>query len=111
MNKGTKQFNVLRWDFNRDTLVSYDVLPYFRRQYDKCKEKGRPKTKEEWTAFVKERGTSMYQYHAEYEILISGWPPRNDRSKDKEIKIDIWHQIENNIDIIVDILMNEHQND
>lgn len=110
MNKGTKQFNVLRWDINRDTLVSYDVLPYFRRQYDKCKEKDRPKTKEEWMAFVKEWGTYMYQYRAEYEILISGWPPSKDRGKDKEIKIDIWHQIENNIDIIVDMLMEEHQN-
>ena len=111
MNKGMKQFNVLNWDFNRDTLVPYDVLPYFRRQYDERKEKDRPKTKEEWMTFVKERGTCMYQHRAEYEILISGWPPRKDRSKDKEIKIDIWHQIENNIDIIVDILMDEHQND
>ena len=109
MNKGTKQFNVLRWDINRDTLVSYDVLPYFRKQYDERKKKSCPKTKEEWMAFVKDRGTLMYQHRAQYEIIISAWPPREDSSKDKRFKIDIWHQIENNIDIIVDILMEEHR--
>ena len=27
-----KKFNVMRWDFNSDKLVPYDVLPYLRKE-------------------------------------------------------------------------------
>ena len=96
-----KKFNVITWNINTNKLEAYDVLPYFRREYDKAKDK--PTTKEEWKEFVKKEG--MYQFWArcEYEVIISPWPVM-----DKQVKIDVWYQIENNIDIIVDILMAEH---
>ena len=28
-----KKFNVLHWNFNRDKLEYYDILPYFRNKY------------------------------------------------------------------------------
>ena len=32
-------FNVLLWDFNRDELVHYDVLPYLRDRYEERKKR------------------------------------------------------------------------
>lgn len=97
-----KKFNVLNWDFNSNKLIQYDVLPYFRDCYKDIKKSERPKSKEEWLEFVKRNGKYMYWSRCEYEIIVSNWP-----SQDTHRKIDIWHQIEMNIGIIVDILMEE----
>lgn len=102
--KGKKKFNVLIWDINSDKLITYDILPYFRREYDEATKSKRPKTREEWTDFVKRKGLYMYWSRCEYEILITGWPTCDKSS----CKIDVWYQIENNFDIIVDILMEEY---
>ncbi len=101
-NIGKKSFYVLNWDFNSDDLEQYDILPYFRECYSKLKKDKRPTTFDEWKEFVKKKG--MYQFWArcEYEILITGWPQQK-----KEVKVDVWKQIEMNIDVIVDILMEE----
>lgn len=101
------EFNVLIWDYNRKQVISYNVIPYFCMEYDRCKKEDRPKTREEWREFVKRKG--MYQYWArcEYEIIISQWPPRvtKDGKREAEVKIDVWQQIEMNLDVVVDILM------
>ena len=97
-----KQFNVLLWDINKRELTTYDVLPYFRKRYKDLKKKDRPSTKEQWTEFVRIEGMYMYWSRCEYDIIISDWP-----SKTKEFKIDVWQQIENNLDLVVDILMSE----
>lgn len=100
-----KQFNVIIWDINRDVLENYDVLPYFRGMYKKYKKKDRPTTLEEWKEFVKRWGHYQFWSRCEYEILISSWP-----ANDKQYKIDVWQQIENNIDIVAEILANEYGN-
>lgn len=100
-----KEFNVLVWDINSDKLVKYDVLPYFRECYDDCRKVDRPSTREQWEEFVQRRGMYMYWSRCQYEIIVSSWPPGK---KDNSIKIDVWYQIENNIDLIVDILMSEY---
>ena len=100
-----KQFNVIIWDINRDTLESYDVLPYFRNAYIECKKKDRPSTLEEWKEFIERRGRYQFWARCEYEILISPWPTNN-----KQFKIDVWQQIKNNIDIVAEILANEYGN-
>ena len=103
MNK----FNVLVWDINCNYLKTYDVLPYFRERYKKCKVKNRPITKEQWVDFVKGEGMRRFWGQCQYEIQISAWPPHPIPEKDKHIKIDVWQQIENNFDIVVDLLMSE----
>lgn len=100
------QFNVLWWDFNKPEPGSYDVLPYFRREYEKLKKSHRPKTKKDWIMFVSQRGMRMYWARAEYEIIVKQWPPT-----DKYKKVDIWQQIEPNIDLIVKLLMEEYETD
>ena len=100
MNK----FNVIIWDINSRTIEPYDVLPYFRREYKSLKKKDRPITREQWKEFVRRRGMYMFWARCEYEILISEWPPSKE---DKHIKIDVWQQIDNNLDLVVDLLMSE----
>ena len=98
-----KNFNVLIWDINGNKLTTTDVLPYFRDEYKCVKKDKRPQTINEWKEFIKSWG--MYQYWArcEYEIIVSPWPTQN-----KNVKIDVWYQISNNIDIIAEILYEEH---
>ncbi len=101
------QFNVLWWDFNKPKPEPYDVLPYFRREYKDCRKK--PVTRNEWLKFVRDAGIRMYWARCEYEMLVFKWP--SDPTKDKNVpwhKVDIWQQIEPNIDLIVDILMAEY---
>ena len=97
------QFNVLWWDFNNDYPTPYDVLPYFRREYKSCKKKDRPVTEEQWKKFIEDRGKYMYLSRAQYEIIVHQWPPT-----EKYKKVDIWQQIEPNVDLIARLLMEEH---
>ena len=99
-----KKFNVLIWDINARRLTTYDVLPYFRRAYEEKKKTDRPTTREEWIKFVESAGKYMFWSRCEWEIIVSEWPPAKE---DRSVKIDVWHQINNNLDLIVDILMDE----
>lgn len=103
MNK--KSFNVMNWDFNSDSLVQYDVLPYFRECYKELNKNKRPVTVDEWKEFVKSKGMYQYWGRCEYEMIVTGWPQQK-----REIKIDVWQQIEMNIEVIVNILMEEFSN-
>lgn len=97
-----KSFYVLNWDFNSDNLIQYDILPYFRECYHELNNGKRPKSIDEWKEFV--TGKGMYQFwgRCEYEIIVTDWPQQKNKAK-----VDVWRQIEMNIDVIVDILMEE----
>lgn len=95
-----KKFNVLRWDFNNDELINYDVLPYFRRCYDDVKDK--PLTREEMKKFIERKSAYQFWGRCEYEMICHGWPVRNN-----DHKLDVHEQIMMNIDTITDILFNE----
>ena len=97
-----KSFYVLNWDFNTDDLEEYDILPYFRECYKKLNKNKRPKTVNEWKDFVKNKGMYQFWSRCQYEIIVTGWPQQKN-----EVKVDVWRQIEMNIDVIVDILMEE----
>lgn len=94
-----KAFNVLNWDINANKLISYNVLPYFIREYTELAKDKRPVTDEQWREFVRRKGMYMYWSRCEYEIIISPWP-----TQDKEVKIDIWKQIEMNIDLLINVI-------
>ena len=122
MKKEKKAFNVLTWDFNRDHIEHYDVLPYLRNCYQERKKKAKgkriqkimsenpdmrkyyvvPETRNELKKFIE--GESRYQYwsRCEYEMIVHGWPvSKND------YKIDVHEQVMMNIDTITDILWKE----
>lgn len=106
-----KSYNVLFWDFNKDDIVPYDIMPYLLDEYDKelkRKNKGYiffkdnkvPKTFEEYKYFID--SVSRYQFWArcEYEIIVTGWPVQK-----RKRKIDVYFQISQNIDIITKIFL------
>ena len=106
-------FNVLLWDFNRDELVHYDVLPYLRDRYEERKKRfemaGKdkelwkvPKTLDEFKEFI--IGESRYQFWArcQYEMICHGWPVRKN-----DHKLDVHEQIMMNIDVIARIMHDE----
>lgn len=114
-----KVFNVLMWDFNSDSLIHYDVLPYFRecykervkrfKKYSKDKDFDVsnkyykvPETFEDFKEFVKDAGMYRFWGRCEYEVIITGWPQQKN-----EVKVDVFEQIEMNIDIISNILVEE----
>lgn len=119
-----RQFNVINFDFNSKRFEPYDIIPYLVRCYNK--EKNKPKTFDEFKEFV--RNKSMYKWWArcEYEIVLSPWPytPSPSESYDKEgeddveawkehwkkhlnecQKIDVFHQVRMNIDVITALVM------
>lgn len=99
-----KKFNVLIWDFNRDDLVHYDVLPYLRNCYDRLTETGRrkPKTLEEFKQFVEDESRYQFWARCEYEMILHGWPVQK-----KEYKLDVHEQIMMNLDTVAEILYQE----
>lgn len=98
------QFNVIYWDFNKESPSPYDVLPYFRNEYERTKKSERPVTIEQWKEFIIRKGKYMYWARCEYEVIVSQWPPT-----DKSYKLDIWQQIEANLDLITELLMREYE--
>ena len=43
-----KKFNVLTWDFNKDNIEHYDVLPHFRECYKKRVDDYKSTVKKAW---------------------------------------------------------------
>lgn len=122
-----KKFNVLIWDFNKDNIEHYDVLPHFRRCYEKRvvdhkatvkkawwkkagdEEKAEylkfffiPKTFDDFKTFVEEESRYQFWARCEYEMICSGWPVQK-----KEYKLDVHEQIMMNIDVVAEILWKE----
>ena len=123
-----KSFNVIRWDINTSYPVSYDVIPFFVREYDEKRKGKKPKTFEEFTEFVKSAGNWNYRYRCEYEVIlsefdedkvetketdkkrtdmysdliVSPWPPSD---RENAFKIDVWMQIEANLELVTRIVM------
>lgn len=116
------EFKVLRWDFNSDSLIYYDVLPYLRECYaerkkiakrkssQKAIEKdprmfrhlGLPTTREQFRDFIETESQYQFWSRCEYEMICTGWPERENSHK-----LDIHEQIMMNIDVITDILWDE----
>lgn len=112
-----KFYYVLIWDFNSDSLKHYDVLPYFRNCYAerKAKSKGKrnkdpemkkyfgvPETREEMRDFVENESLHMFWARCEWEMIIHGWPAR-----ENDYKIDVHEQIMMNIDVLAELLYKE----
>ena len=95
-----KSYYVITWDFTHDKVKHYDVIPYLYRTYEG--ERNKPRTREEIKEFV--LNTSKYQFWArcEYETIVHSWPTRDNGN---EHKMDVYEQIEMNIDCVVDCLI------
>ena len=96
------KFNVLFWNFNKQTVEPYDVIPYFVRMWQDYKgDKSEFKTFNDFKKFVDNEAQYNFWGRCEYEFIIEGWPV-----KGKEIKIDIYEQLKMNLDLVTTIFMN-----
>lgn len=93
-------FNVIWHNCNLKRFEAYDVMPFFIDEYNKARDK--PKTFEEFSAFIKSNSRWMFWSRCQYEVVICGWP-----NLDIKEKWDIHRQIMMNIDIITKVLMDE----
>ena len=120
--KQKAQFYVLNWDFNRDEIEHYDVLPYFRNEFKERKKKskskriqkimaenpdmkkyyGVPETRDELKMFIENESKYMFWGRCQYEMIVHGWPVRKN-----DDKIDVHEQVMMNIGAITDILYKE----
>lgn len=99
------KFFVLNWDFNKDCIVPYDVLPYFRDQLNTDSQYMMLSDKECFKKFIVQKSRNNFWARAEYEVIVESWPPTQ-----KSMKIDIHEQIMWNIDTITNILYREYFN-
>jgi len=107
-----RKFYVLTWDFNKDNIEHYDVLPYFRDRLEERIEKNEkdedeyfkvPKSFDEFKKFVEDESLYQFWSRCEYEMIVHGWPVRRN-----DYKIDVHEQIMMNIDVISGILFDEY---
>ena len=92
------KYNVLIQDFNSRKFVPYDIFPYLHRQYNKREQK--PLTLQEYKDFILSEARCQWWARCEYEIIVAGWPNTTNSKK-----IDVYDQIELNIDAITTLFM------
>lgn len=101
-------WNVLNHDFNRNKIYHMNI---FRQDIidDLIKKLVKKKINNygELKDFLQRNFKYYYMYRAEYEMLIGGLFVR-DIGKDLE-KIDVWYQIESNLDRICEYVIRELQ--
>ena len=116
-----KEFNVLIMDFNSKKIGPYNVLPYFRRVWEKKKfyygdkfEKIEVNTKETLKEWIEKESRYQFWARCEYEFLIAKWPfggwkltedmekfiATNPDLKDHKTNIDMCNIITKDMDII-----------
>lgn len=117
-----KKYNVILWDINSRCIKWYDIMPFIQEQWDLAtgvmKRKLRNAKKLKVRDLKKEKTYVMpsdfdsikkfileicqYQFwsRCEYEILVDGFP-----SFGEPEKIDVYDQIEQNIDVITSLFM------
>lgn len=102
MKKVNLVWNVLFHDFNNDKIVKYNVLDntYIIDSIKKAVKKKEIVTVSDLKEFVIHKFRAQYWSRAEYEILVSGIHSRSDAQK-----IDVWYQINMNLDNIVEYLI------
>ena len=86
-----KQFNVIQYDFNHKKVIHYDVLPYFREEWNSKHHKEEKnkikeaKSKELLRQWIISRSYYKFWGRCEYEHLIAPWPFGSYRIK-KDLK-------------------------
>jgi hypothetical protein len=114
------KFNVLYKNWANGEVDSYDVMPSLYGSifnsngsiskknfhiYDKSTLKPKPiKTKKDLMEFIRSHFIYLYRYKCEWEFIVSDWPSGDDP---RERKIDVYQQLEPNLELITDLLWNQ----
>lgn len=94
------EWYALREDFNSREVKHYNVLSGWEEDIKKARKK--VKTREEFKAWLRREFMYYYWSKCEHEIQVAGLFAK----EEKEFKkIDIWYQLEPNLDRIVDYII------
>ena len=105
MKKIIEPYYVIIWDFNRDQIKKWNIMDYLIACYKetkKFKKLKTPETFEECKKFILAKSMYKYWSRCEYECIVHCWPV-----KKNEYKLDVYEQIEMNIDVITKHFMNQ----
>ena len=98
-------FNVIVYNFNTKKFVPYNIFTYLEREFKKSSLKDM--SKESLMSWILDKSRYMFWSRCEYEVILSPWPPIGGIAK----KIDVFEQIEMNIEVITDMFYNYHKNE
>lgn len=98
------KWNVFYYDINRKKISTFNIFDHGRFREDIKKELRKCKTKEEFAERLKSNLMYYFWSKAEWEIIISPWVG-GDRERDA-VKIDVYEQVMNNFDILLDYVWN-----
>lgn len=93
---------VLHQNFNKEEIEFYNVLQGWEERIRKARKK--VKTKTEFKEWLKKEFMYYYWSRSEYEIVVGGLFSKYPKEFKK---VDIWSQIEPNLDIITDYIIKE----
>lgn len=99
IKKSNLEWYVLNYDYNSKKLINYNVMSGIAELIGKKVKSGAIHNKETLREFLKREFMHDYWCRAEYEILVS---ELGAVTTDKAEKIDIWRQLEMNLDQIVE---------
>jgi hypothetical protein len=116
MSKTSKElvFNVLEYEWNTRKPSYYNVIPYFKNNWNSKKfnfEKEKVKDKETLKEWIERASRYQFWARCEYEFLMGPWPYRDSTLVDDLKKIDVHEQIMMNIDVLTELLYSEFKLD
>lgn len=100
------EWYVINEDFNQHKIVRVNIFNAYTPEYiAKRIKRDKIKTRAQLTETIKRILMNSYWCRAECEVLVKGLFADDDKTQ----KIDIWYQLEKNLDIIVDYIINKMQ--
>ena len=104
----TNHFNVLLYDFYRETHESYDVLPYFRRCWEaKEFDSNKVETIKDLEMWIQRASRYNFWARCEYEFIMLPWPYIEDKIFEHMHKVDVHEQVMMNVKVIAMVLAQE----
>lgn len=98
-------FNVIVYNFNTKKFEPYNIFTYLEHEFKKRTFKDM--SRDELKKWILDKSQYMFWSRCEYEVILSPWPPIEGIAK----KIDVFEQIEMNIDVITEMFYNYHKNE
>ena len=95
--KKNLSWKVLVYDFNAKEIKEYDIFSHGTFQEELKKALKKTSTFDEFSEALKNQLLYYFWSKCEWELIISAWPPSDDRQE--EIKIDVYSQIMLNWDV------------
>lgn len=105
MKRKIEPYYVIVWNFNKDQIDKYNIMDYLIECYKETKKSKKlitPQTFEECKKFILDKSIYMFWSRCEYECIVHGFS-----FKKNKYKLDVYQQIEMNIDVITKHFMNQ----